>query len=118
MSDEFEHNPDSNYSSFWPLLILTIGLLGWLSYQDWAMNKQRVVYDTQFQNALPTITQAQNISTRYVALMKDLVETAQKEGKDSVSAKIVSDAIQAGLIHVQQNPNGTNSTATPAEPSK
>jgi hypothetical protein len=46
--------------------------------------------------------------------MKDLVDTAQKEGKDSVAAKIVNDAIAANLIHVQ--PNATNAPGTPVAP--
>ena len=111
MSDEFDPIPDNSYSTFWPLLILIIGLMGWSGYQVYAANSQRSVYDKQFQAALPTITEAQNVSTRYVALMKDLVQTAQK---DSAAAQIVKDAIQAGLIHVQ--PNSTNSAGTPAEP--
>jgi cytoskeletal protein RodZ len=115
MSDEFEHNPENNFSSFWPLLILTVGLLGWLMYQVWSTNQQRRLLDQQFQNEVPTITEAQNVSTRYVALMKDLVETS---AKDPAAAQIVKDAIQAGLIHVQPNANGTNSTAAPAAPSK
>jgi hypothetical protein len=81
-----------------------------------SINPQWRAYSTQFQDKqfLATVSEAQNISTRYVALMKDLVDTAQKEGKDSVAAKIVTDAIQAGLIHVQ--PNATNAAGTPAEP--
>ena len=111
MSDEFEHIPENNYSTFWPLLILMIGLLVWSGYQVYATNSQRSVYDKQFQAALPTINEAQNIGTRYVALMKDLVQTS---AKDPAAAQIVKDAIAAGLIHVQ--PNSTNSAATPAEP--
>ncbi len=111
MSDEFEPTSDTNASPFWPLLILMVGLLGWAMYQDWATNSQRVVYDNQFKNAVPTITEAQNVSTRYVALMKDLVETS---AKDPAAAQIVKDAIQAGLIHVQ--PNTTNAAGTPSEP--
>jgi len=111
MSDEFDHNPENNYSSFWPLLILLIGLFLWSGYQVYATNSQRNVYDKQFQSALPTITEAQNVSTRYVALMKDLVETS---AKDPAAADIVKAAIAAGLIHVQ--PNATNSAGTPAEP--
>jgi len=111
MSDEFDHNPENNYSPFWPLLILIIGLLGWSGYQVYASNSQRSVYDKQFHAAIPTITEAQNVSTRYVALMKDLVQTAQK---DSYAAQIVKDAIKAGLIQVQ--PNATNGAATPAAP--
>jgi hypothetical protein len=111
MSDEFDHNTENNYSSFWPLLLLLIGLFLWSGYQVYATNSQRNVYDKQFQAALPTITEAQNVSTRYVALMKDLVETS---AKDPAAADIVKAAIAAGLIHVQ--PNATNSAGTPAEP--
>ena len=111
MSDEFDHNPENNYSSFWPLFILLIGLFLWSCYQVYATNSQRNFYDKQFQSALPTITEAQNVSTRYVALMKDLVETS---AKDPAAATIVKAAIAAGLIHVQ--PNATNSDGTPAEP--
>lgn len=118
MSDEFNPIPENNYSSFWPLVLLVGGLLIWAGYQDWAANKQRSLNEEQFQAAIPTITQAQNVSTRYVALMKDLVETAQKDGKDSVAAKIVNDAIAAGLIHVQPNAGGTNGAAAPTAPSK
>ena len=111
MSDEFEPTSDNNFSSFWPLLIVILGLLIWSAYQVYATNQQRVVYDKQFQAAVPTITEAQNVSTRYVALMKDLVETS---GKDPAAAQIVKDAIQAGLIHVQ--PNATNGAAATPPP--
>jgi|ERR1039458_3034591 hypothetical protein len=111
MSDEFDQNPDNNYSIFWPLLILVSGLFIWSGYQVYAANSQRNVYDKQFQAALPTIKQAEDVSTRYVALMKDLVETS---AKDPAAAQIVKDAIRIGLIHVQ--PNATNAPGTPAPP--
>ena len=114
MSDEFEPTPDNNFSSFWPLLILVSGLIIWFGYQDWAANRQRSISVQQFQAAVPTINEAQNIGNRYVALMKDLVQTAQKEGKDSVAAKIVNDAIKANMIQVQQN--ATNAPGTPVAP--
>jgi len=114
MSDEFESNPESNYSPFWPLLILLIGVFVWSGYQVYATNSQRSVYAKEFDNAKPTIVQAQNISTRYVALMKDLVQTS---AHDEAAQKIVQEAIKAGLIQVQQNPNGTNApTATTPAP--
>ena len=117
MSEEFDHNPDSNYSTFWPLLILMIGLLIWSGYQVYATNSQR----RSVRQAIPSRAphdhrSSERIGTRYVALMKDLVETAQK---DQAAAQIVKDAIAAGLIHVQ--PNATNSasgTPPPATPSK
>ena len=108
MSEDFEPSSNENFSSFWPLLIVLIGLLIWSGYQVYATNSQRRVYDQQFQSAMPTIQEAQNVSTRYVALMKDLVETSQK---NPAAAQIVKDAIAANLIHVQ--PNATNApTAT------
>ena len=111
MSDEFDQSSENNYSSFWPLLILLLGLLVWSGYQVYATNKQRSVNEQQFQAALPTITEAQNVSTRYVALMKDLVETAQK---DQAAADIVKAAIAANLIHVQPKAAATNdASATP-----
>jgi len=113
MSDELDHHPDNNYSPFWPLLILMIGLLIWSGYQVFAANSQRDLYAKQFQASLPTITEAQNVSTRYVALMKDLVMTS---AKDPAAAQIVKDAIQAHMIQVQ--PNATNSAAAPAAPTK
>jgi hypothetical protein len=111
MSDEFsESHSEPHFSSFWPLCIVLTGLLIWSGYQVYATNSQRSLYSKQFNTALPTITEAQNVGTRYVQLMKDLVETAQK---DPAAAAIVKDAIQAGLIHV--NP-GTNANATPVGP--
>jgi hypothetical protein len=112
MSDEFESSIDTSYSAFWPLLILLVGMLGWAGYQDWSVNSQRSFCDKQLQAAQPTITQAQNVTTRYKALMEDLIQTAQK---DTAAADIVKAAISAGLIHVQ--PKDTNAAAgTPPPP--
>jgi Fic family protein len=90
----------------------------WSGYQVYATNSQRSAYNKQFQAALPTINEAQNWSNKYGVLMKDLNQTAQKEGKDSVAAKILNEAIQAGiqagLIQVQQN--ATNAAGTPVAP--
>jgi len=111
MSDEFDPTPDSNYSPFWPLLILVSGLFIWSAYQVYATNSQRNVYNKQFQSAIPAISQAQNVGNRYEALLKDLIETSQK---DPVAADIVKAAIQAGLIHIR--PKDTNATTNPAPP--
>jgi hypothetical protein len=113
MSEEFEHVTEESYSSFYPLLILIVGFILWLGIQDFSLNNQRTFYANQFDKAQPAITDAQNIANRYVGLMKDLLQTAQK---DPAAAQIVKDAIAAGLIHVNQNANGTNAAATPAAP--
>jgi hypothetical protein len=97
------------------LLILIVGLFIWFAAQDYQLNNQRAAFSRQFQDPQfqATVSEANNISGRYVALMKDLVETSQK---DQAAADIVKAAIAAGLIHVQ--PNATNSAATPAAPAK
>jgi hypothetical protein len=111
MSEEFDPSIEPRFTSFIPLTILLTGLIIWLGFQDYMLNKQRSALTQNFQNAVPTISEAQNVSQRYVDLMKDLVNTA----KDDDAAKtIVNDAIKAGLIRVQ--PNATNSAETPAAP--
>jgi hypothetical protein len=115
MSEEFESSSiEPKFTSFIPLTILLSGVILWLGYQDIELNKQRSALNQNFQNAMPTIGEAQNISQRYVSLMKDLVNTA----KDDEAAKnIVNDAIKAGLIKVQPNAAGTaagTDTSTPA----
>ena len=118
MSDEYDPNTNNYFSAFWPLIILISGFLIWFGIQDYGLNSQRSAYNRQFQDKQfqDALAQSQNVSKKYVDLMSDLLKTAQTEGKDSPAAKIVGDALQAGVIRVQQN--GTNSAATPAEPSK
>ena len=113
MSDEFDTNPDNNYSSFWPLLILIIGVFIWIAVQDYELNIQRNAYNAQLDDKrLQTaLAETQTIETKYKALMGDLYQTAQK---DPTAAQIVKDAVQLGMIHIQ--PNATNSAAAPAEP--
>jgi hypothetical protein len=111
MSDDFDHGSEPTFTSFIPLTILLAGFIIWFGFQDYELNAQRSGLNKEFQAAVPTIGEAQQINQRYVALMKDLVTTAQK---DDAAKAIVNDAIKAGLIHVQQNP--TNSDAAPAAP--
>lgn len=114
MSDELEHLSENNLSPFWPMLILVIGFLIWYGVQDFELNNQRSGLQKQLEAAQPTINQAHNIRDHYVALMKDVLQTAQK---DSVAAQIVKDAIAAGWIHVQPNsgaPAPSAETSAPA----
>ena len=114
MSEEYD---DSNisYSTFWPLLILVCAMLIWAGYQDFAQNSQRSLYHEQFQGAIPAINAAQGVQTRYVALMKDLLQTS---AKDPYANQIVKEATQAGLIRINPSPAGTNGTTAPAAPSE
>ncbi len=110
MADEFDPTHEPGFSSFWPLLVCISGLIIYFAVQDFYLNKQGSGLNKQLSDAGPTLSEAQNVSTRYVALMNDLLKTAQK---DDNAMAIVNDCRKAGLIRDA----GTNATsATP--PSK
>jgi hypothetical protein len=104
-----EYDNESTFSPFYPLLILLIGLTCWCGYQVIISNSQRSQLNQQFQSAIPTLNQAQNIKDRYVALMKDLIETSSK---DANAAAIVKEATQAGLLRVTPPAAGADAGAT------
>jgi hypothetical protein len=110
MSEEYEN--EVICSPFWPLLILLVGLLCWCGYQVYAENSQRVLNTAQVAATEPTVKAAQDVANRYVALMNDLLQTSQK---DPVAKQIVNDAIQVGLLRVDNSGAATtNGTTTPA----
>ena len=110
MSDEFDSSSDVRFTSFVPLTIVLCGLIVWFAFQDFGLNHQRVILDQQIQGAMPSYNQAVAYAGRYKALLKDLIETSQK---DPAGAAIVKEAMQAGWIAFTP---GTNSTTNPAEP--
>jgi hypothetical protein len=111
MSDEFDHSSEPRFTSFIPLTIALGAFIIWFLIQDYELNAQRSNLRRNIAAAQPTVQEAIQVSQRYVALMKDLVKTAQT---DDAAKSIVNDAIKAGLIRVQ--PNATNGEATPAPP--
>jgi hypothetical protein len=112
MSEEYDNESIATFSPFYPLLILLVGMIVWMGYQDFMLNSQRSQAAAQIQSAMPNISQAQNVKDRYIALMKDLIDTA---GKDQQAAQIVKEATAAGLLRVQQPPAGeAGSTNAPA----
>jgi hypothetical protein len=106
MADEFDPIHEPVFSSFWPLLISILGLIIYFAVQDYYLNRQGAVLNQQLQQASPTISEAQNVSTRYVALMNDLLKTAQK---DDNAMAIVNDCKKAGLIR-EVNTNAASAT--------
>jgi len=113
MSEEYD-NESTAFSPFIPILIVLIGLIGTTGYQVYGANSQRSASAAQIQQAMPTIAQAQNIKDRYIALMKDLIDTA---AKDQQAAQIVKEATAAGLLRVQPptgDAGGTNGAAASA----
>jgi hypothetical protein len=111
MSDEFDHSTEPRFSSFIPLTIALSAFILWFLIQDYELNAQRSLLKRNIAAAQPTVQEAVQVSQRYVALMRDLVKTAQT---DDAAKTIVNDAIKAGLIRVQ--PNATNSAAASAPP--
>jgi len=110
MSDDFDHSSEPRFSSFVPLAILLTAFIIWFGFQDIELNAQRSALNSNISKAQPTVDEAGQVSQRYVALMKDLVKTAQT---DPAAYAIVKDAIKAGLIRVQPNA-ATGDAATPA----
>jgi len=109
MSDEFDSSTEPRFTAFFPLTVTLSFFIIWFAFQDYELNKQRTTLNQNFQAAMPTIGEAQQISQRYVALMKDLVNTAKT---DEAAKSIVNDAIKAGLIRVQ--PNAPSAESAPA----
>jgi hypothetical protein len=114
MSDEFDPNSEPRFTSFIPLTIALSGFIIWFLFQDYGLNAQRSALNRNFQAALPTISEAQQVSQRYVSLMRDLVKTAQT---DDAAKTIVNDAIKAGLIRVQPNANAAPDASAPTSTS-
>jgi len=123
MSEEFNNDSSSegNYSPFWPILVLVVGLILWLGYGDFLAFQQHSFLNQQFYapTTQQTLQAAQNWQGRYGSIMKDLNDTG---AKDPAAASILKDAVQAGiqtgLIRVQPG-TGTNAApAAPAAPAK
>jgi hypothetical protein len=102
MSETTNSPAGNNLSSFWPLFVLLAAFILSTGYQVYSANSQRLVYDRQFQAALPAITQAQGVSTRYVALMKDLI---QSSSKDTAAETIVKAAVASHLVQINSKPD-------------
>ncbi|MCE0522241.1 MAG: hypothetical protein LV480_04955 [Methylacidiphilales bacterium] len=115
MSDEFEPQPAPNHSSFWPLLLLALGLFIFFGYQDLTLYRQGDFYKHQVISAADTLKAANGWRNRYGSIIKDLNETGAKDTNAvPILQAAVQAGIQAGLLHFQQN--GTNTDATPTQP--
>jgi len=113
MSDELSDRP---YSAFWPVLILVATFTISNVYQLFELLSHRSAVDHQIELATPNIPKAQAAHDRLVALLKDVVATAQK---DPNALQVVREATQAGIIRQRPAnpappPTDTNAaTATP-----
>jgi hypothetical protein len=85
-------------SLFWALLLVILALLLWFGVQDYQINSQRLAYNRQWREAQPSLAEAQNIKKHYTGLLKDLIETSQK---DAAAKAIVDAAVRGGMIEMR-----------------
>jgi hypothetical protein len=117
MSEEYDNSGVSNESEsaspFLPILILTLGVLIWVGYDDFASWKQWSVNAQNVANAEPAVRLADTASQKYVDLVKDLLQTSST---DSTAKGIVNDAIKAGLLRYDSNGTPAANGSTNAAP--
>jgi hypothetical protein len=109
MTDEL---PERTFSAFVPVLILLLALTISNGIQVYALLAQRSQVTHQLDQAVPNIPKAQAAHDRLVALLKDLVSTAQ--AGDTNARTVVMEATQAGII--RQRPASASTNAAPANP--
>ena len=103
MSEQYVEEAEETFSPFWPLLVLIVGLIIWFGYQTYAAYTQSTAFATEFKNAQPTISAAQNAESKLFAVFQDLQQTAVK---DQYAAQIVKES------HIQlKSPNGGESSS-------
>ncbi len=114
MSEEFDHSTEPRFTSFIPLAIALGAFILWFLIQDYSLNATRSGLNRNIAANQATYDEAIQVGQRYVALMKDLVKTAQT---DPAADAIVKDAIKAGLIRVQPNQNAPAATGSTTDTS-
>jgi len=105
MSDEIS---ERSYSAFWPVLILVATFTISNFYQLYELLSHKSAVDQQIEQIKPNIPKAQAAHDRLIALLKDVLATAQK---DPNALLVVREATQAGIVR-QRPPAAGATTAT------
>jgi hypothetical protein len=104
--------PAEGLSSFWPLVILAGGLLLWSGYQATSAYLQDTELNNEFQQAIPTLTAAQDARAKLYSMAQDLLQASPK---DPAAAQIVKEAnIQIKGPAAGAAPSGDGTGAPPA----
>ena len=99
---------EERYTSFWPLVIVLAGLIGWAGYQDVVSYQQGSALSKEFKDAQPVIKDAEDARQRLYSLAQDLVQTG---AKDPYAAQIAKE----NNIQLKSNANsGAGSDTTPS----
>ncbi len=80
---------DQQFSAFWPMLILVVGLLFWSGFQSYSTFRQCSNFNSELENSGPTVKAAQDAQGKLSALAQDLLQTS---AKDAYAAQIVKEA--------------------------
>jgi hypothetical protein len=113
MSEEYIETvdaPDEQLSAFWPVFILAFGLFFWSGFQAYSTFRQCSNFNSQLENAGPTVKAAQDAQGKLYALAQDLLQTS---AKDPYAAQIVKEA----NIQVRAPANNSQLDAGSAAPS-
>jgi hypothetical protein len=124
MADEFDSPAEPTFSSFIPLTIFFLGFIVWFGFQDYELNAERSGLTKEFNDNKQALLEAQNYDQHYVALIKDLDATSQRDEtakailNDAIKGGLISDAVRVGLIHVQAPENNGANPPPPADGTK
>ena len=76
------------YNSFWPLLILLVGLTLWTGFQAYTNYSQGSYLNTAFDKAKSSINNSQKVHEQLLGFAQDLIQTADH---DTYAAQIVKE---------------------------
>ena len=105
-------NDKNTFTSFLPLLLVILGLVGWVGGEDYQINTERAKIAKQMVDQEPSLSGADIAKTRYINFLKDLVVTSEK---DQGAKLVVMDAVRSGIIQTRTRANTEGATnAAPA----
>ena len=87
---------DRGYSSFWPLAILLVALLGWFGYQACISYSQGAELRAELTKAQPAIANAETSRSRLINLVRDLAQTGMRDQYAAQIAKEYNIPLSAG----------------------
>jgi hypothetical protein len=106
-------NDKTIFSSFFPLVLIFLGLIGWVGGEDYQISVERAKITKQITDQEPALNGADAAKARYINFLKDLAVTGEK---DQGAKLVVMDAMRAGIIQTRPGPASGSTNAAPATP--
>ncbi len=108
-------NEKTTFTSFLPLLLIVLGLIGWVGGEDYQIGTERAKIAKQVSDQAPALADVDTAKARYVNFLKDLLVT----GKTDAGAKtVVLEAMRSGIIQARQRPPEGATNAAPVTPAQ